>query len=300
MFEVGQKVRVSLAESVSCRAMIATSNEDDDTYDIIYSISGCMTEENRVIKSRISNLQWFELNKFDGDPLSGKEFGNTLFQLKDFDSAIEYYSKSLAIIAPSALQVGGRALVLTNGLCPISVTIAEVSARTCDVLFDRPVEGKDEENDVPNLNIVTVANENHIPLQAALFMNLARSYLKLKRNGWAIRFCTLAIGLLSSDAAAHMDYLPKLKDAYLFRSKAFLIAHRPGRALQDSIELNSLGDISRAEGLKQQIECYKFNRRKEDRKLAKEVAKWVQSALEISESKREADIDIDAIILDDI
>ncbi len=65
--------------------------------------------------------------------------------------------------------------------------------------------------------------------------------------------------------------------------------------LQDACSLESLGDKHRANNLTAEIKQRKEQRRRDDRKLAKEVAKWVQSALELSQSHKE-----DAMIIEDV
>jgi hypothetical protein len=234
-FEVGKKVRIVLGDgSASCRGMIAYVNDEDGTCDIVFlSNSLGITEENRVERSRILDLFDFEYSRVTPSEANAlKENGNVLFQIKDFDSAIEQYIKGLSVIAPQPPTIGARVLICFEDGIPIRGIIAGANASSFDVIYDSPIGDIDEEDGVPSGRIVPIATEDaNFSLQGAFFMNLARAYLKSRRNGWAIRYATLAIGLFSSESDGMDDFRDKLKDAYFFRAKAFLLANRPGRAL---------------------------------------------------------------------
>ena len=108
-FSVGEKVRVSCdVHNLSRRGMIACSNLDM-TYDIIYDNKSefCedqLDEEPSVTKSRISSLLDFEtVNSVDQSPFEMKEYGNILFKIHDYDSAIHHYRTSLDSLLPVKL-----------------------------------------------------------------------------------------------------------------------------------------------------------------------------------------------------
>lgn len=106
-FSVGEKVRVSCnVHNLSRRGMVACNNMDT-TYDIIYDSKSefskkQLEEEPSVIKSRISSLYPFEIvSRADQSPSEMKEYGNILFKIHDYDSAIQYYRTSLDSLLPA-------------------------------------------------------------------------------------------------------------------------------------------------------------------------------------------------------
>lgn len=105
-FSVGEKVRVSCdVHSLSRRGMVACNNMDK-TYDIIYDTKSefrkkQIEEEPSVIKSRISSLHPFEIvSRAEQSPSEMKEYGNILFKVHDYDSALQYYRASLDSLLP--------------------------------------------------------------------------------------------------------------------------------------------------------------------------------------------------------
>ena len=241
MFEVGQKVRVTMEDgSASCRGMVAYVNEEDGTFDIVFLNNSLgKTEENRVERGRVQELCEFEYLRTHTDANMLKENGNALFQMKDFDAAIEQYLKGLAIIAPHPPTIGARILVCFEDRIPVSGIVAGTDGSSFDVIYDTLVGDNDEEDGISSGRVVSIATDDaSFILQGAFLMNLARAYLKSRRNGWAIRYATLAIGLMSSISdRIDSTFRDKLKDAYFFRSKTFLLANRPGRALQVNLFL---------------------------------------------------------------
>lgn len=110
-FSVGEKVRVvSDVHKLSRRGMIACHNLDM-TYDIIYDnksefYKDLLDEEPSVDESRISSLLDFEIKSTAApspSPCKMKEYGNVLFKIRDYDSAIKYYRTSLETLFPVKL-----------------------------------------------------------------------------------------------------------------------------------------------------------------------------------------------------
>ena len=255
-FEVGQKVRVQLMSSTeiepgtSCRAIIACCEPTAGSYDVIYdnNLYGVVEEEN-VMQDRIKPREDFEQDEYlesvltlniscgtTETPLQGKERGNKLYQLKDYDAAKERYSSALKLLVPGSPSIGSRVLVLNStgefvaGTCSGCEDNENVSS-TFDVIYDREdAYGVDEEDGIAFSRIIRLASSADIYLQSIIFMNLAKTSLKLHRNGWAIRYSSIGIGLMKSEEILSEELTKKLIDAYFFRSKVFLSVSRPKRA----------------------------------------------------------------------
>jgi hypothetical protein len=195
--QVGQTVRVTALKGESTqRGMISFINTDakgdsDDTYDVIYSESG--TEENIVAACRVASLQDFETNKkMDMDAECLKGHGNTLFKLKDFTAAVEWYLKAIVklemlSLAPQSIQdpvfsVGQNVLVekinsfkYKRGM----VSDNDINNKCVDVIYDvhlHPCEEYDgvEENDEEG--------EEGIPLNRVIGMQNSDELLLLQRS----------------------------------------------------------------------------------------------------------------------
>jgi tetratricopeptide (TPR) repeat protein len=110
-FSVGEKVRVMCdVHKLSRRGMIACHNLDM-TYDIIYDnksefCKDLLDEEPSVAESRISSLLDFEIDSTAvpaPSPCEMKEYGNILYKIRDYDSAIKCYRTSLDSLFPVKL-----------------------------------------------------------------------------------------------------------------------------------------------------------------------------------------------------
>ena len=106
-YSVGERVRVtSVKDGTSQRGIIACCNVDE-SFDIIYdakfdSRSDQSDEEFSVQPSRVASLIFFELSDHTINlPSEMKEYGNTLFKLKDYDAAIQYYKAGVASMLSS-------------------------------------------------------------------------------------------------------------------------------------------------------------------------------------------------------
>jgi tetratricopeptide (TPR) repeat protein len=105
-YSLGEKVRVNCSNNRSAHAGIISGCNTDKTYDVIYdrkanTLISHSDEELLVHDSRISKLLPFEkVSCPSQSALQSKEYGNALFKLKDYDSAIFYYKSALDLILP--------------------------------------------------------------------------------------------------------------------------------------------------------------------------------------------------------
>jgi tetratricopeptide (TPR) repeat protein len=105
-YSLGEKVRVNCSNNRSAHAGIISGCNADKTYDVIYdrkanTLVSHSDEELLVHESRISVLLPFEkVGSPSQSAVENKEYGNALFKLKDYDSAIFYYKSALDLILP--------------------------------------------------------------------------------------------------------------------------------------------------------------------------------------------------------
>lgn len=296
MLSIGKYIRVqSLDNTITRKAIISFIHNDNDsrsdcnkiTYDIIYINSrGIQSnkeakneeeeEENYVSTERISLLQDFEyetiLNNFSAIEL--KHQANIIFNLKDFQCAIEYYKKAISqLFSTRKFQIGQNVLVsFPNDINCCTGMISDVvkhNEELYDVMLDNynhQQVGTNDENEVHGVKadrLIILMTDDQVDdclLQRSIYLNIARSYLKLSLKGWAIKYASLAIATnhyiiyhytTQKYAATIIDDDPKQKDmyeklcadAYYFRAKALLIACRPKYATKVSDEINSLNSF---------------------------------------------------------
>jgi hypothetical protein len=221
------------------------SNANCPSFDIIFLDN---TEESSVISSRVSSLLDLEYicnqyqkqhpSSFPGsDPQQFpppahnnphemvqllKLCGNSLFELKDYDGAYEYYLKGHHLMTHlQELSVGSRVLIQTQASYYVVGMISGVSnvgmSKTYEVIYDELVNGNDEEDNVSPDRLVAVyeiteaGDRDHtetsdkkkelgLELQRSIFLNLSKCATKRQLKGWAVRWALLAVGLLQGRA----------------------------------------------------------------------------------------------------
>lgn len=234
----------------------------DATYDIIYASSkDGDDEESSVAGTRLQSLLPVEVefpdiaNIKDAEIL--KSTGNSLFTLKDYDTALSYYKRSLIVLhfpGESAQKAASNSVAFTIGQGVIvsysdsldcqSGIISDTTDESADVMMDD--NELDEETDVPFKRLTLLAcGVKNVLLQRSVYLNMARCVLKQEQKGWAIKYSSVALAIshhletvqregsdcgdVSLSAAEVKKFLA---DGYYFRGKALLQAHRPKFAAQ--------------------------------------------------------------------
>lgn len=245
VWEIGSTVRVS-CNGCSRRGIIAyinspnteddlSSNDDSQSYDIIYLNN---QEESSVIPSRISSLSDLEIicNQYEAtmpSPSSSssapysdphemvqlmKLCGNSLFALKDYDGAYEYYLKADHLMRKlQELSIGSRVLIqMKASSCYVIGMISGISnernekKKRYEVIYDHPIDDIDEEDNVTLDRLVALyeiptnglqekcdeKKESGLELQRSIFLNLSKCASKRNLKGWAVRWALLAVGLI--------------------------------------------------------------------------------------------------------
>ena len=257
-FIVGQDVRVeNLAKTLSTKAMVSFIN-DDNTLDVIYGSKGgnndSKDEESSIALDRVHCLEPFEVHRDDVNTLSGetlKEYGNKLFAVKDYRSALDWYKRALIALTHTGsvekLSVGSIVLVSRDKSIDyyvgmVSDVVAPSSGKTSlyEVMYDQDNEYNEEletdEETVSKDRLTVVSSDIHDrATQRAVYLNMARSYLKLNEPGWAVKTSSIALFItlyiLGANQGTAVSVSNKhLVDAYYFRAKALLSVNRPGFA----------------------------------------------------------------------
>ena len=322
--ELGQTIRVSPSSSSSNpfprRAEISCVN-GDKTVDVIYrcrTTMGEIDEENNVHEDRCSLLLDWEKDNDNVDVLYLKDCGNKLFALKDYEAAVEWYQKGLenlglpqpsvgcnVVVAPSRHQEknasknpssNSDSKLTSQEIRQRSFRMGTVSdyrisdgAVTCDVMFDDELNDgiDDEEVDVDASRLISIhPDRSKRATQASLYSNLAKSSFFLRRFGWTVRYSSVAIFIQTQDWIDEGDEKKKksICDMYVVRIRAFLSSARPLLAAKDIKELCQL-DETRSKTLTRELEQFKAKRQASNKKLARDVAAWVDKAMQINSQK---------------
>jgi tetratricopeptide (TPR) repeat protein len=263
----------------------------------------CVAEDNMVHYS-------------DSDVSRIKEYGDELFKLHDYTNAISYYEVALYLISSDMSNIGATLVVKRNGHCVIAeldCIESDGDNSQCDVTFILPNGTTEEDMISSNDILVSVWDKGaarrgqrdkpkETYLQLRILLNLSRCLLNLAdiytectaaqsisndqqakcnksavlASSIAITLCEYCINISDSDS----PILPcLLKKAQLIRSKAFFAVGKLPNALIDVKKvINNNPDNREATESLRDIETVERNKKRADKKLSKEVCRWVQSA----------------------
>ena len=258
------------------------------------------------------------------DVLYLKDCGNKLFSLKDYEAAVEWYLKGLqsldvplpsvgctVVVAPRQQQEkknspnsfsssNGDFKSSTRDIRQKSFRVGTVSdyrnndgTKKCDVMFDDEcddgtIDIDDEEMDVDISRLTSIhPDQSKRVIQASLYSNLAKSSFFLRRFGWTVLYSSVAIFIQFQEWINDGDEKRKksICDMYVVRVRAFLSSARPLLATKDIGKLSQL-DETRAKTLTKELDQFKVKRQASNKKLARDVAAWVDQAMQINTQKR--------------
>jgi tetratricopeptide (TPR) repeat protein len=301
MLSIGQRVRVLPAEAddVSSTGIISYLHGDAQAQTVDIVLDNSAQEETEVPAARIlplfsfEDLQRTDLLLLDGNNL--KDYGNDLFKVKDFAKAMEFYQLALQQFTSqkySILEIGTQILIFNEMLGEFFIGMISSNDDAEQKKEYEVLLNDDEEIVALERDLIEVPKDyDQQVLQRSLYSNLAKCALKRGLKGWAVRYASLALALgkamiaIARDTGMYEEDQTKrakmnqfLADSLYFRCKAFLAASRPARARADCDELASL-DAKKAKQLNGEIQSFRVKRQKDNRRLAKEIAKWVDSSL---------------------
>lgn len=288
---VGCKVRCwspDFTRKQSSRLAVISYIEEKSA-DLLFLDSSNDEEECDVDISRLFNPEIFESESFeetqDNDATTLKDRGNALFtKCKDFLAAEKMYLSALEKlgIPQSSYSVGSTVLILPNNpkkvldLSPATVIDHNPSSGTYDIMID------DTEEDVTILAeriVGLAAHPSSQELQRSLWMNVARCLTKREQYGWAVRYSSYALA-----CAQVLSNHKGILDALSVRAKLLLSAHKPAASRSDCQRLAALGDTDRSQSQLREVDAYMKDKAKSNRIMAKEIAQWVDKAMQRSGS----------------
>jgi hypothetical protein len=180
--------------------------------------------------------------------------------------------------------------------------------------YDIMYEDGDEEEGVTRNRMQPLGEVRHRVIQRAAYLNLSRCFTKKGLHGWAIHYSSLAIAVTemisgiengieeyieieyvslnsvivalsagngndTSDAVSvSKKWIKNMADALYLRGKALLSAGRPNMSTKDMKLLCVLDEV-KGQSLLRDIQGLRQLRHKSDKKLAKAMVGWVNTAM---------------------
>jgi len=213
LLSVGNTVRV-LKQDIARRAMISFIDEDDGTADVIYQSAagdeggtapaGEEEDEETVKLQQIRALEEFEsktgLQKTMDENSDFfaccsvlKEQGNTLFKLKDYETASWWYGQIVNQFMSRELREEHWVMLMRDGSLELARVRSVVSNDLVNLVFDKNGKQMGLSN-VSAAALVPVFHD-HLLLQTSVYMNRARCFANLNKNQEAAQDLTTVIGL---------------------------------------------------------------------------------------------------------
>ena len=247
-------------------------------------------EETEAVVS-INNIQPllpFENSEYDKEDASladWKDWGDQLLRLGDAFAAVPYYE--IALSKSSVLQVGCTIILQRGGF----LKLAEVDYIE-DTSVDVTLVDSGEESTISKSSILLcLLDPDADKIQERILLNLARCLFQLAdlddgsqsaRPQYlkaAVLSCTLAVTISTfHEGGEERNTLPiNLQTALILRAQAQARLSKFAHAFADAKRVAKAGN-KQGQKLLQDLERQQKQRIKTDKKLAKEVCKWVQTA----------------------
>jgi tetratricopeptide (TPR) repeat protein len=303
---VGSTVRVAVDTKTKRRGVVATIQHDrtacvllDDEAPpvglVVPRVERTRTtqEERTVPLENIHDLLSFErIYNHDDDDLNGsfcndpvlvvvqtwKDRGDQLLKLGDHTSAAKWYEKSLQA-SNQQVQMGGTVIFKVKG----HAKLADVDCIENDCLDVTVRENEQEATIHTSSVLLSVLKEDPDRLQERILLNLARCLLRLaeitgsadRRLRYlksAVLSCTLALELVAHSDGSH-------KMCLLLRSQAQLLLSKYSHAASDiNLLLRLDPEHKQGQALLRKIERQRIQSKLADKRLVKEMCKWVDAA----------------------
>ncbi|KOO27080.1 hypothetical protein Ctob_008149 [Chrysochromulina tobinii] len=308
---VGQRIRITGDDGLSKRALLMAF-DGDDAYEVEYEAGG----EAVVPAAKCSALLAFEeAGGAEADAERFKLQGNELFKLRDAAAAIEQYVLGLRALASKATP-GARCLIRPpEGTGPLrSAMVLTKDANTVDVSYEADetiaqAGGKDTASRLQELlrqaetisdgsaeeagalkHVVLVVHGQQPMLQVALLLNAAKCSLLLQQGGAAIARASRAERIAAHDTFDPRTALLHRRTALVVCSRAALSLQRFGLATSYAARLlaapvpdeatAAASAVKEAKGLLRDIQRRVVEVRRSNKRLAKELSEWVESAMQ--------------------
>ena len=269
-----------------------TSNSDQDSGD---------DQEEELPLSSLDALLPFECDdqqspSLPPTPASLKEQGDALLRLKDYSAAVARYEAALAVT--SSLDLGGT-VIINDGtgrtvLAEVDCIDEEEGGTKCTADVTIVDSGDEKTVDASKDILLCLLENDEDRLQERILLNMSRCLIQLadidgstnntratKYRKAAVLGCTLALSCASyagtgSDVNGGIGTESK---ARLIRAGAYLDLGKSKHATADAKRvLKADAGNAQAKKLLRNIERRDIQRKRTDKKLAKDVCKWVNTA----------------------
>ncbi len=285
----------------------------------LFNSVGRSVEECELSIDDLMELLPFEDKNADSESLSTaekvelyKSRGDQLLRLNDYTCAAAYYEAALSFIASkSNVSIGGSCIARRNGDAVIA-DVDCIDADQYDVTFISQ-EGEEEEATIPQKDILcSIWFKDVAYLQPRCLLNLSRCLVKLaeidptsgyvgcsgqskrvtrqeKYRSSAVLGCSITITLCEhlkkSMASPDVPLLDSLiGKARLIRSRSFIGRNMLRNAMVDAKKiLSETPNDKDALKLMSEIKAKDAHNKSLDRKISKEVCRWVKKATTTSE-----------------
>eukprot|EP01041_Mallomonas_annulata_P003777 gene3777-7503_t len=320
-WDVGSTVRVVLPQTVS-KAVISFDN-GNGTYDIVkdngVEVNGisstCISALEDFELNKDSKVSAYERKEQGNVLFKLNDFGAAAEQYSAGLRVLVGKKLSVGMNVMICRDNKDIRLGMVSGLDerPDGTSTADIFYETDDY-NDEDDNEEDEEDGIPIQRITPLAPTEHLELHRALCMNQAKCALKLGALGWSVRWSSFAVAIskhiiTSSITSSSSDSRGKFEegkieneietkrdetkseerrqsslvsDALYLRAKCLLTAARPKLAMQDVRVLSRL-DAKKAAVMERDIDVFVTQRVKANKKLARDVAAWVDEAMRTAE-----------------
>lgn len=268
------------------------------------TINGGSAQEVDECEADVSNVSpLLEFEQVEGGSIEGdialyKGYGDQLFRINDYTWAISYYEATLYSVS-STFDVGSVLVVRRSG----HSVIAELDCLE-NGTFDVTFQSGDEANITRQEIIMALWTPDISYLQPKILLNLSRCLLKLADfdstranslgkssrqdkfrqsavlgSSAAITICEYHSIEASIESKSELDSL--IEKARIVRSRAFMQLRKYPNSTADAKKVLVRNATNRdAQGILNEIKAAQAYSKSVDKKLSKEVCRWVQSATE--------------------
>ena len=222
-----------------------------------------------------------------------KSRGDQLLKLGDPSAAIPYYEAGLS--KSHCIEIGGSCILAVQGF----PQVAEIDCIDDDSVDVELVASGEERSVKPSQILIAILQDDPEQLQERILLNLSRCLLQVAELSPATRpnylkAAVLACSLVISIAQFHAqndnnETLPNTAQTALqLRAKAQASLGKWKNALGDAkLLLKQAGNEQQGQRLLHELERQQRIQVKSDKKLAKEVCKWVDTATKASVSEED-------------
>ena len=233
-----------------------------------------------------------------------KDYGDQLLRINDYACAISYYEAALNCVSSQAnIGIGSTIVVNRKGHCVIAEVDCVEDNNSYDVIF---ISDNEETTIAQKEILLAVWIKDVMYVQVKILLNLSRCLLKLadvdsnnrgkSYRQAAVLGCSIAITLceyhaLENNQSEQLDSF--IEKARIVRSRAFVSLRKLPNATIDAKKVLCMSaDNREAQSLLSEIKVIQAYTKSLDKKISKEIAKYVQSAMSSNDGTEAAEAEM--------